>query len=372
MAESTIRPFDHLLVTGGCGFIGSNFIRHALARDASLHITNIDLLTYSGNPENLADIATSNGPGGDSRYRFEKADICDANHVSRLLRGSLDAHDRPPIDAVVHFAAETHVDRSIVGPTPFVRTNVLGTSTLIETCRSMLSELPARFRLIHVSTDEVYGSLGPSDSPFSETTPLAPTSPYAASKAGSDLMVRSYCQTFDFPAIVTRCSNNYGPFQFPEKLIPLMITMAMQNLPLPVYGDGMYVRDWIHVNDHCAGIWAVLHNGCPGSCYNIGGESELVNLEIVKRIVAELGKPESLIRFVADRQGHDRRYAMNTDRLRGELGWRPIVPFETGIQATIEWYVKHESWWRPLLRNSVRVMDEVDQIGHYRTNKLAG
>ena len=350
-------PFEHILVTGGCGFIGSNFVRHALTRNSGLHVTNLDLLTYSGNPENLTDVVGSNGPGGDSRYYFVQADITDANALLNLLRSSLNADDRPPIDAVVHFAAESHVDRSIMGPTPFVKTNVLGTSTLIENCRTMLDVLPAHFRFIHVSTDEVYGSLGASDPPFNEETPLAPNSPYAASKAGSDLLVRSYCQTFDFPAIITRCSNNYGPFQYPEKLIPLMITTAMRDAPLPVYGDGMNVRDWIHVDDHCAALWSVLQDGCLGTCYNIGGESELANLDIVKDIVVALGKPESLITFVTDRPGHDQRYAMNIGRIREDVGWQPVVSFDTGIQSTIEWYLQHEAWWRPLLRESGRVAD---------------
>jgi dTDP-glucose 4,6-dehydratase len=349
--------FEHILVTGGCGFIGSNFVRYALERDTGLHLTNLDLLTYSGNPENLTDVVDSNGPGGDARYHFVHGDIGDGDAVSQLLRGSLDASDRPPIDAVVHFAAESHVDRSIMRPTPFVRTNVLGTSTLIETCRTLLDVLPAHFRFIHVSTDEVYGSLAASDPPFNEETPLAPNSPYAASKAGSDLLVRSYYKTFDFPAIITRCSNNYGPFQYPEKLIPLMVTTAMRDAPLPVYGDGLNVRDWIHVDDHCAAVRAVLLHGRIGACYNIGGESEMANLDIVRRIVAALQKSESLITFVTDRPGHDRRYAMNIEHIRGDVGWHPVVSFEMGIQSTIEWYLQHEAWWRPLLRESGRVAD---------------
>ena len=349
--------FAHILVTGGCGFIGSNFIHQDLRRHSGLHVTNLDLLTYSGNPENLADVVASHGSDGESRYRFVQADIGDEKIVSQLLQSSLDDRDRPPVDAVVHFAAESHVDRSIIGPTPFVTTNVLGTFTLMEVCRTMLDVLPRCFRFIHVSTDEVYGSLGASDPAFSEDTPLAPNSPYAASKAGSDLLVRSYCRTFDFPAIITRCSNNYGPFQYPEKLIPLMITKAMGDAPLPVYGDGMNVRDWIHVDDHCTAIWAVLHDGRPGACYNIGGESEMANLDIVKSIVTALGKPESLITFVTDRLGHDQRYAMNIDCIRDSVGWHPAVSFDTGIQSTIEWYRQHEAWWRPLLRESGRVAD---------------
>ena len=354
--------FAHILVTGGCGFIGSNFVRHALTRDSMLQVTNLDLLTYSGNPKNLTDVVGSNGPDGDSRYHFVQADITDGTTLLDVLRSSLNADDRPPIDAIVHFAAESHVDRSIMRPIPFVMTNVLGTSTLMESCRSMLDMLPSHFRFIHVSTDEVYGSLGASDSPFSEETPLAPSSPYAASKAGSDLLVRSYCTTFGFPAIITRCSNNYGPFQYPEKLIPLMIISAMRNAPLPIYGDGMNVRDWIHVDDHCAALWAVLQGGRLGACYNIGGESEIANLDIVRGIIAALGKPDSLITFVTDRPGHDRRYAMNIDRIRDDVGWQPLVSFDTEIQSTIDWYLQHEAWWRPLLRESGRVADTM-----YRT-----
>ena len=353
-------PFEHILVTGGCGFIGSNFIRHALNQNSSLHITNLDLLTYSGNPENLKDVVS--GSGCDSRYHFVRADIGDENFISQILCSDLDANGRPSIDAVVHFAAESHVDRSIIGSIPFVRTNVLGTSTLIETCRVVLDMLPSHFRFIHVSIDEVYGSLGASDPPFSKNTPLAPNSPYAASKAGSDLLVRSYCRTFDFPAIITRCSNNYGPFQYPEKFIPLMVTMAMCGAPLPVYGDGMNIRDWIHVEDHCAALWAVLRDGRLGTCYNIGGESETTNLEIVRNVVATLGKPESLITFVTDRLGHDQRYAMNIDRIRHDVGWRPTISFHTGLRSTIEWYLQNEDWWRPLLSESKRVADTI-----YRT-----
>lgn len=354
--------FAHILVTGGCGFIGSNFIRHALARHENLHVTNLDLLTYSGNPANLSDLAEAHGPGGDARYHFVRGDICDEDVVARLLRGGPGGGDRPAVDAVVHFAAETHVDRSIIEPTRFVGTNVLGTSTLLEAVRLLHDVLPPRFRFIHVSTDEVYGTLGSSDPAFTEDSQLLPSSPYAASKAGADMLVQTYHRTFDIPAIITRCSNNYGPFQFPEKLIPLMVTNALRNASLPVYGDGLNIRDWIHVDDHCAAIWAVLHGGRLGGCYNIGGEAEMANLDIVKSILAGLGKPEALIAFVADRPGHDRRYAMNIDRIRSDLGWRPSVAFNAGLQSTIEWYRQHEQWWQPLLPESGRVADTM-----YRT-----
>ena len=358
-APGLTDSFQHLLVTGGCGFIGSNFVRYALTSGLSLCVTNVDALTYSGNPLNLADVVERNGPGGDSRYQFVHADITDQDFMLNLIQKSLCADDRPPIDAVIHFAAESHVDRSIIGPIPFVRTNVLGTAVLIEICQRMRNELPACFRFIQISTDEVYGSLEPSDPPFDEATALAPNSPYAASKASSDLLVRSYCNTFDFPAIITRCSNNYGPFQYPEKLVPLMITTAMRDESLPVYGDGMNVRDWVHVHDHCAAIWSVLQNGHVGACYNIGGEAELTNLDIVKSVTSALGKPESLITFVADRPGHDRRYAMNIDRIRNDLGWYPSISFDSGIHTTIDWYLQHEAWWRPLLVDSEFVMNKM-------------
>lgn len=356
-ALEVTTAFEHILVTGGCGFIGSNFVRHALGCDTKLYVTNLDMLTYSGNAANLADVADVHGLDGDSRYRFVRGDIRDEDTVSGILRDGLRSEDRPPVDAIVHFAAETHVDRSIMGPTSFVSTNVIGTSTLVETARLIQDALPARFRFIHVSTDEVYGALDAREPAFTEETPLAPTSPYAASKAGSDLIIQAYRRTFDFPAIIVRCSNNYGPFQYPEKLIPLMITNALQDISLPVYGDGMYVRDWIHVHDHCAALWSILHDGRIGTCYNVGGESELVNLDIVKSILTALGKPESLIDFVADRPGHDRRYAMNIDRIRSEVGWQPTIDYDTGIQSTIAWYLEHEHWWRPLLPESKRVAE---------------
>ena len=357
LKSKAAESFRHVLVTGGCGFIGSNFVRHVLARDANLHVTNLDLLTYSGNPDNLADVTVEEDLDRRPRYHFLRDDIRNGEAVLRLLDASVGGNECPPIDAVVHFAAESHVDRSIMGPAQFVSTNVLGTSALLESCRATIARLPSWFRFIHVSTDEVYGSLGADDPPFHEDTPLAPNSPYAASKAGSDLLVRSYCRSFGFPAIITRCSNNYGPFQFPEKLIPLMITTAVRDAPLPIYGDGMNVRDWIHVEDHCAAIWAVLQGGRIGSCYNIGGQSEMTNLEIVQSILTALEKSEALITFVTDRPGHDRRYAICINRIQEELNWRPAVAFDAGIQATIEWYLDHESWWRPLLSESRRVAD---------------
>ncbi|MBN2318377.1 MAG: dTDP-glucose 4,6-dehydratase [Acidobacteria bacterium] len=313
-----------LLITGGAGFIGSNFIRYVLARHPDAQVVNLDKLTYAGNLENLAGVEK------DSRYTFVQGDICDAEVVAAILDGG--------IDAVVHFAAESHVDRSILKSEEFVRTNVVGTLNLLELCR-----MKKIGRYLQISTDEVYGSLGP-ESAFTENTPLAPNSPYAASKASADLLVRSYCRTHNFPGIVTRCSNNYGPNQFPEKLIPLFISNAVNELPLPVYGDGLYVRDWIHVGDHCAAVDKVLQQGNEGEVYNIGARQEYTNLEVARRILRELGRDESLITFVQDRPGHDRRYAIDPTRMENELNWRPQIPFEDGLRETIEWYRRNSEW----------------------------
>ncbi len=312
-----------ILVTGGCGFIGSNFIKYVLNTYPDYHIVNFDNLTYAGNPENLKDIEN------DPRYTFVKGDITETLDVNAVMN---------KIDSVVHFAAESHVDRSIEDGAVFVNTNVLGTFNLLESARQ---EGVKKF--IHVSTDEVYGSLGKTGY-FTEDTALAPNSPYSASKAGSDCLVRSYYETYKFPAIITRCSNNYGPYQFPEKLIPLMISNALSDKPLPVYGDGLYVRDWLYVEDHCRAIDAVLHKGKDGDVYNIGGNNEWKNIDIVKTILKDVGKPESLIEYVIDRLGHDRRYAIDSSKIQKELGWSPATPFEEGIKKTIAWYVDNHEW----------------------------
>ncbi|BAM70879.1 dTDP-glucose 4,6-dehydratase [Methanothermobacter sp. CaT2] len=313
---------ERILVTGGAGFIGSNFIRYML-ENHSYEIINLDALTYCGNLENLADVED------DPRYTFVKGSITDKELVNRLIADS---------DAVVNFAAESHVDRSIEDPGIFIRTNVMGTQTLLEASRRHGVE-----RFIQISTDEVYGSA--EEGYFTEDTPLAPNSPYSASKASADLIVRAYNRTYGLPTNITRCSNNYGPYQFPEKLIPLMITNALEDKPLPVYGDGMNVRDWIHVYDHCRAIDLVLHHGRVGEVYNIGGNNERRNIEIVKLIVRELGKDESLIKFVDDRPGHDRRYAIDASKIMDELGWRPTYSFEEGIRETIQWYIENREWW---------------------------
>lgn len=312
-----------LLVTGGAGFIGSNFIRYILQH--TVHsVINVDALTYAGNLENLRDVENS------SAYRFVQRDICDLSALE-------DVFSSKP-DAVFHFAAESHVDRSIVDSGAFVKTNVLGTHQLLEASRRYGVK-----KFIHISTDEVYGSLGATGK-FSESSSLQPNSPYSASKAASDLLVRAYFHTYSFPAVITRCSNNYGPFQFPEKMIPLMICNALEDLPLPVYGDGRNVRDWIHVSDHCAGLLRILDAGRPGQVYNIGGNSERDNLSLVREILSILGKPESLIQFVKDRPGHDRRYAIDASKMQNELGWTPKISLSEGLVETVRWYGEHQAW----------------------------
>ncbi len=355
-----------VLVTGGAGFIGSNFIRWVFARDPNITVVNLDLLTYAGNLESLEDIVTRHGPGGDGRYFFVRADVRDLDALQHLLQGNgRQASDGsrgrsiPTPDCVVHMAAESHVDRSIMGPGAFVDTNVRGTVTMLEACRAAFGAHERPFRFVQVSTDEVYGTLGPDDPAFTEGTPLAPNSPYSASKAGADLLVRSYVETFGFPAIITRCSNNYGPYQFPEKLIPLMITRALINQPLPVYGDGLNIRDWLHVEDHASAIWDVLTRGRLGDVYNIGGSAERPNIELIRTLLQILGKSESLIRYVTDRPGHDRRYAMNTEKLTRELSWRPQRSFDAGLEMTVKWYLDHRRWWERVVSEAYRASNSL-------------
>lgn len=314
-----------VLVTGGCGFIGANFIRQQLRDHDDVHIVNLDLLTYAGNLENLSDIQS------DPRYKFYRGDICDRECVDSILGSE-------SIEAVIHFAAESHVDRSILDSGPFIQTNIVGTQVLLDACRS-----PKIKRYVQVSTDEVYGSLGETGF-FTEETPLAPSSPYSASKTAADLLVGAYHHSFDFPAIITRCSNNYGAYQFPEKLIPLFITNAAADEALPVYGTGTNVRDWIHVEDHCRGIDAALRRGTLGEVYNFGGGNERTNMEITHAILKLLDKPETLIRYVADRPGHDLRYAIDSSKAEQALGWKPQVNFEEGLKETIDWYLAHPQW----------------------------
>jgi dTDP-glucose 4,6-dehydratase len=318
-----------LLVTGGAGFIGSNFVLDTIARTGE-PVVNLDKLTYAGNAENLAELERH------PRYRFVRGDICNGELVADIFRTER-------IDGVLHLAAESHVDRSILSPSVFIETNVRGTQVLLEAAR----ELGVK-RFLHVSTDEVYGSLGPTGF-FTELTPVAPSSPYSASKASSDLLALAYAHTFKMPVVVTRCSNNYGPYQFPEKLIPLMIANAVRDLALPVYGDGMNVRDWIHVEDHCRGLVAALENGRDGEVYNFGASSERHNIDIVKQVLKLVGKPESLIKYVKDRPGHDRRYAIDAAKAQRELGWAPRHRFEDALGTTVRWYVEHRAWWERII-----------------------
>ncbi len=334
----------NILITGGAGFIGSNFVRYILQLEPQVVLVNLDALTYAGSLENLKDLPDP------ARHTFVHGDICDRDLVDDLIR---DHH----IDTIVHFAAETHVDRSILGPAQFVQTNITGTFTLLEAVRQywlVESAIPLPdVRFHHVSTDEVYGMLGPDDPPFSETTPYAPNSPYAASKAASDHLVRSYHHTYGLPVTITNCSNNYGPYQFPEKLIPLMILNARDGKPLPIYGDGQQIRDWLYVEDHCEAILSVLHKGIPGETYNIGGNNQPTNLTVVKTICEVLDEllpnsshvpHETLIQHVTDRPGHDRRYAMNIGKITRELGWQPQQSLSSGLLKTVAWYLESQEW----------------------------
>ncbi|RKG55894.1 dTDP-glucose 4,6-dehydratase [Corallococcus sp. AB011P] len=325
----------NVLVTGGCGFIGSNLVKYLRRERPDWKIVNLDKLTYAGNLETLADLE------GDPRHVFVRGDIGNRELVEHLIV-------QHGIDAVMHLAAESHVDRSILGPEVFINTNVLGTQQLLEACRARGVK-----RFLMVSTDEVYGSLGPTGA-FTETSPLQPSSPYSASKTSSDLVALAYHHTFKMDVVVTRCSNNYGRYQFPEKLIPLMVVNALHDKPLPVYGDGANVRDWLHVEDHCQGLLVALEKGRAGEVYNIGGGSERRNIEIVKGILGLLKKPESLIQYVADRPGHDRRYAIDPTKIRTELGWKAKHTFEQGLADTVTWYVENRAWWERVTSGAYR------------------
>lgn len=333
-----------VLVTGGAGFIGSNFVRYMLSAHPDYRIVNIDALTYAGNLESLADVAEN------PNYRFVKCDIRDAEQVKAVF-------DSETIDCVVNFAAESHVDRSIVDPAIFLMTNVEGTRVLLDEAKRRWKVEPDNkysreykegVKYLQVSTDEVYGALGKTGM-FTETTPLSPNSPYSASKASADMFVRAYYETFGLPVNITRCSNNYGPYQFPEKLIPLMLNNCLKGKPLPVYGDGLQIRDWLHVSDHCRAIDCVLHDGKVGEVYNVGGNNEKANIEIVKLIIAAVGASEDLITYVKDRPGHDRRYAIDNTKITTTLGWAPLYTFEQGIKETVEWYLNNQEWVKRVL-----------------------
>lgn len=325
----------NILVTGGAGFIGSNFIHYMLKNHPGEKLVNVDLLTYAGNLENLE--AVKNHPN----YVFEKADICDHGRIEQILK------DRS-VEAIINFAAESHVDRSILGSAEFIRTNVAGTQVLLDLAKQFGLK-----KFLQVSTDEVYGSLGETGL-FNEQTPLHPNSPYSASKAGADVLAMAYQHTFSLPVVITRCSNNYGQYQFPEKLIPLMIANALNDKPLPVYGDGKNVRDWLHVWDHCAAIDRVFHEGKSGEVYNIGGNNEWKNIDIVKLVLKLVNKPESLITYVQDRPGHDRRYAIDSSKIQNELGWKPSYTFERGIEETVNWYTNNRAWWGRIMSGAYK------------------
>ena len=334
-----------VLITGGAGFIGSNFVHH-WCKNYDGRVVVLDILGYAGNKANVADLSSQD------RFRLVQGDICDGALVASIVA-------EEEIDTVVHFAAESHVDRSILGPAAFVQTNVVGTFTLLEAFRNWWNakDQPNDYRFLHVSTDEVYGSLEADDPAFTETTSYAPNSPYSASKAGSDHLARAYFHTYGMPTLITNCSNNYGPFQFPEKLIPLMCLNILLGKPLPVYGDGQNVRDWLHVSDHCSAIDVVLHQAQPGDVYNIGGNNQVKNIDIVHSLCDLMGElagdlptpPRDLITFVTDRPGHDRRYAMDISKIQQDLGWSPAYNFEKGLRQTVEWYLTNRDWWQALL-----------------------
>ncbi|MGI0489200.1 dTDP-glucose 4,6-dehydratase [Pantanalinema rosaneae CENA516] len=341
------RTAHRILITGGAGFIGSNFVHHWCEQHPDDRVVVLDALTYAGNRQTLASLE------GQANLRFVHGDICDRSLVDALLQ-------EEEIDTVAHFAAESHVDRSILGPDAFVRTNVIGTFTLLEAFRHYWNSRnqPSHYRFLHVSTDEVYGSLGSDDPAFSETTPYAPNSPYSASKAGSDHLARAYYHTYGMPTLITNCSNNYGPYHFPEKLIPLMAINILLGKPLPVYGDGQNIRDWLYVRDHCSALDVVIHQGKPGETYNVGGNNEVKNIDLVHKLCDLMDElaPElpvrpcrELITFVKDRPGHDRRYAINATKLKTELGWTPAETVDSGLRKTVAWYLANRDWWQPLL-----------------------
>lgn len=332
-----------ILVTGGCGFIGSHFIEHVLKTYPEESVTCVDALTYAAHPDTAAYVASL----APDRYRFVRADIAGPEMAEIIKTGSF--------SAIVNFAAETHVDRSILDPAAFVRTNILGVQQILDAAREV-----GNIRVVHVSTDEVYGTLTPTDPLSLETSPLDPNSPYAASKACADLMIQAAHRTYGQQVLVTRCTNNYGPFQFPEKLLPLVIANAIEDRPIPIYGDGKQVRDWIYVADHARGIDAVLRKGQPGQIYNISAAEERHNIDVVKKVLGILGKPESLMTHVGDRPAHDRRYALNADKIRRELGWKPLVSYEEGLKLTIDWYQSNEAWWKKV-RNK-------DYFNYYKAN----
>ncbi|HEY5492321.1 MAG TPA: dTDP-glucose 4,6-dehydratase [Gemmatimonadaceae bacterium] len=350
-----------VVITGGAGFIGGTLVRWLLANDPDVRVVTYDALTYAGNLDSLAEVFARHGAQGDGRHFFVKGNICDAEAFSAVLNGKgTDTGTGRPVpraDAIVHLAAETHVDRSIMGPAAFITTNVVGTQVVLECVRSTLDTAPRPFRLLHVGTDEVYGDLEPNDAPWTEEAPLKPSSPYAASKASADLLIGAWHRTFGTPVLLTRCGNNYGPYQFPEKLIPLVITRAVAGSSIPVYGDGAQVRDWIHAEDHARALWAVLTRGTLGRTYHVSAGEQRTNREVITSILHQVGQPESLMTRVTDRLGHDRRYALDNGRLTSELGWRAEHSWDLGIAETVRWYQANPEWWGRVISEAYKAAD---------------
>lgn len=350
-----------IVVTGGAGFIGGTLVRWLLASNPDVRVVTYDALTYAGNLDSLAEVFAKNGAHGDGRHYFVKADICDAEAFSAVLdgHGKETGTDRPipRADAIIHLAAESHVDRSILGPAAFITTNVVGTQVVLECMRRSLDESPRPFRMLHVGTDEVYGDLEPGDAPWTEDESLKPSSPYAASKASADLLIGAWRRTFGMPVLLTRCGNNYGPYQFPEKLIPLVITRAMAGSSIPVYGDGLQERDWIHAEDHARALWAVLTRGALGRTYHVSAGEQKNNREVITSILRQLGQPESLMTRVTDRLGHDRRYALDNRRIVSELGWQPTIGWDEGIAQTVRWYQENREWWGRVTSEAYRAAE---------------
>ena len=357
---STFDPAT-VVITGGAGFIGGTLVRWLLASNPDVRVVTFDALTYAGNLDSLSEVFARHGAHGDGRHYFVKGNICDAAAFSAVLDGTGTETGTgraiPRADAVIHLAAETHVDRSIMGPAAFITTNVVGTQVVLECVRQTLDSSPRAFRMLHVGTDEVYGDLEPDDAPWTEDAPLKPSSPYAASKASADLLIGAWHRTFGTPVLLTRCGNNYGPYQFPEKLIPLVITRAVAGSSIPVYGDGLQVRDWIHAEDHARALWTVLTCGTIGRTYHVSAGEQCTNREVITSILRQVGQPESLMTRVTDRLGHDRRYALDNTRLSVELGWRAEHSWEQGIAETVRWYESNRAWWERVTSEAYRAAE---------------
>jgi len=358
--DSDFRPTT-VLLTGAAGFIGGTLVRWLLGANPDVRVVTYDALTYAGNLDSLAEVFAQHGAQGDGRHYFVKGNILDQVQLETVLSGrgreTGTGRSVPAADAIIHLAAESHVDRSIMGPAAFIATNVVGTQVVLDCVRKTLDELPRPFRMLHVGTDEVYGDLEPTDAPWTEDAPLKPSSPYAASKASADHLIGAWHRTFGTPVLLTRCGNNYGPYQFPEKLIPLVITRAMAGSSIPVYGDGLQVRDWIHAEDHARALWTVLTRGTLGRTYHVSAGEQITNREVITSILRQLDQPESLMTRVTDRLGHDRRYALDNRRLTTELGWQPEIRWDDGIAATVRWYEGNRAWWERVTSEAYRAAE---------------